>query len=66
MSIQYVHDQDGKTTAVLVPIEEWAAIQRQLGEADAMTASDLEERKEAFEELERGEALDLHEAMRQW
>ncbi len=66
MTIQYVYDQDGKATAVLVPIEEWGAIRRQLGKADAMTASDLDERKEAFEELERGEALDLHEAMRQW
>lgn len=26
MTIQYVHDQDGKRTAVMVPIEQWEAL----------------------------------------
>ncbi len=43
-----------------------SATTRIKADADTMTASDLEERNEAFEKLERGEALDLHEAMRQW
>lgn len=59
MTIQYVRDQDDKTTVVLVPIEELAAMQRQLCEAYVMTASDLEEHKEAFEALDKREALDL-------
>ena len=33
---------------------------------DLLTEEDMEDRKEAFEELGRGEALDLREAMKEW
>jgi len=33
---------------------------------DLLTDEDVKDRREAFEELEKGEALDLQEGMKKW
>ena len=35
-------------------------------DVDLLTEEDMKDRKQAFEELAKGEALDLREAMKKW
>ena len=35
-------------------------------DVDLLTEEDMEDRKQAFEEFGKGEALDLREAMKEW
>jgi len=35
-------------------------------DVDLLTDEDAQDRKQAFEELKNGEALDLREAMKEW
>ena len=66
MAIQYVHDQDGKRTAVIVPIEEWEALQEDVETSEHLSDVDRRDRDEAYAELDRGESWDQKHAMRHW
>lgn len=66
MPIQYVYDDAGHKTAVLVPIEEWEALTEPMENDEYLSPKEEKERSEAFAELAAGKALDLSEAMREW
>lgn len=66
MTIQRVYDESGRETAVIVPVEQWRAILAELEGEARLSPADEEQRRQAYEELDRGEALDLREAMGEW
>lgn len=69
MSFQYITDENGRRTAVVIPVEEFEALLLDEPKADAresLTPAEEAERRKAYEELARGEALDLSEAMKEW
>ncbi|EHJ48873.1 hypothetical protein DFW101_2871 [Solidesulfovibrio carbinoliphilus subsp. oakridgensis] len=66
MGIQYLTDESGQKTAVVIPLDEWEALQAELRGEALLSASDEEDRREAYDALARGEALDLGRAMADW
>ncbi|QAZ66165.1 hypothetical protein [Solidesulfovibrio carbinolicus] len=66
MSIQYQTDEQGNRVAVVIPLAEWEAIQAELLGDAQLTSKDKAERREAYDALARGEALDLGKAMADW
>ncbi len=69
MSIQYITDENGRRTAVVLPVEEFEALlldEPAPGGHERLTPAEEAERRLAYEELARGEALDLGEAMKEW
>lgn len=54
MALQYVFDDAGRKTAVIVPIEEWERIRE-----DTITHEEAARMKEAWGEYERGETVTL-------
>lgn len=69
MNIQYITDEKGRKTAVVVSVEEWEKIMakvRAFDEVEYLTPEDGRDRKQAFSELQKGEALDLREALEEW
>lgn len=66
MPIQYVYDDAGHKTAVLVPIEEWEALTEPMEDDARLSPEEEKERSKAFAELTAGKALDLSEAMKEW
>jgi hypothetical protein len=70
MNIQYITDEQGNKTAVVVPLAEWDALLDKVKAYEEnmgfLSPEDEEDRQQAFDELAHGEALDLKEAMKQW
>lgn len=66
MSIQYQTDEQGNRIAVVIPLDEWEALQAELHGEVHLSAKDEEERREAYDALAQGEALDLGKAMADW
>lgn len=54
MALQYVFDDAGRKTAVIVPIEEWERIRE-----DAVTPEEAARMEEAWKEYEAGETVTL-------
>ena len=52
-NVQYITNDSGQKTAVIVPLEEWENL-------------DEKDRKQAFVELERGDCLNLRETIKTW
>jgi hypothetical protein len=67
MSIQYVQDQTGKKTAVLVPIRDWEIIQdlRAGDPEDTLTPQEAARAEEADKEYQRGEFQSLEDVRRE-
>ncbi|EFL52625.1 conserved hypothetical protein [Solidesulfovibrio fructosivorans JJ]] len=66
MGIQYQIDEQGNRVAVVIPLDEWEALQAELHGEARLSAKDEEDRREAYDALARGEALDLGKAMADW
>lgn len=70
MSVKYVIDDSGKKSAVIVPLKEWKSIMVKIKtfqeDLEVLSPEDALERDQAYHELERGDALNLQEAMRDW
>jgi len=69
MNIQYITNEKGRKTAVVVSLKEWEKIMakvRAFEEIEFLTPEDERDRKRAVSELQKGEALDLREALREW
>ncbi len=66
MDVQFINDDQGKPAFAVIPIAMWRDMQAHVAEAEALSPEDEADRAEAFAELERGEALELQEAMDQW
>ncbi len=50
MSVQYLTDDQGRRTAVVVPIEEWENLQAHIGYASDVTPEEIVEAKAEWEE----------------
>lgn len=66
MGIQYQTDEQGNRVAVVVPLEQWEAMQAELRGEARLTPEDETDRHDAYEALSRGDALDLCQAMADW
>lgn len=66
MGIQYLTNESGQKTAVVIPLDEWEALQAELRGDALLSPKDEEDRREAYDALARGEALDLGRAMADW
>ena len=60
MALQYVFDDAGRKTAVIVPIEEWERIRE-----DTVTPEEAARMKEAWKEYEAGETATLDQLRQQ-
>jgi hypothetical protein len=66
MGIQYLTNESGQKTAVVILLDEWEALQAELRGDARLSPKDEEDRREAYAALARGEALDLGRAMADW
>ena len=66
MTLQHVYDESGRETAVIVPVEQWLAIVAELEGEARLSPEDESQRRQAYEELTQGAALNLREAMAGW
>ncbi|MHC1792188.1 hypothetical protein [Solidesulfovibrio sp.] len=66
MGIQYLTNESGQKTAVVIPLDEWEALQAELRGDALLSTNDEEDRREAYDALARGEAVDLGRAMADW
>jgi len=70
MEIKYITDDAGKRAAVIVPVEEWKSLMARIKafqeDLEVLSSEDELDRREAYEELKRGETLNLREAIKNW
>lgn len=69
MAVQYITDENGRRTAAVIPVEEFEALllDAPVGPgAERLTPAEERDRRAAYEELARGQALGLGEAMTEW
>jgi len=70
MNVKYITDDSGKRSAVIVPLEEWESIAAKINafreDLEILSPEDEIERREAYDELKRGETLNLREAIKNW
>jgi hypothetical protein len=70
MNIKYITDDSGKRSAVIVPLEEWKSIKAKINtlreDLERLSPEDEIERRDAYEEMQRGETLNLQEAIKNW
>lgn len=66
MSVQYVTDEAGNKVAVVISLDQWEAIQSELGGEAAVSPGDEADRREAYAELAAGETFDRGRAMADW
>jgi PHD/YefM family antitoxin component YafN of YafNO toxin-antitoxin module len=70
MNIKYITDDSGKRSAVIVPLEEWKSIKATIHtlreDLERLSPEDEIERRDAYEEMQRGETLNLQEAIKNW
>lgn len=69
MTVQYITDENGRRTAAVIPVEEFEALLLDAPAApgaERLTPAEEKDRREAYEELASGQALDLGEAMQEW
>lgn len=65
MQVQYLTDDQGQRTAVVIPIEEWENLQAHIGYASDVTLEEIAEAKAEWEEhLKRlGQAKSIEQVM---
>jgi PHD/YefM family antitoxin component YafN of YafNO toxin-antitoxin module len=70
MNVKYITDDSGKRSAVIVPLEEWKSITAKISvlrdDLVMLSPEDKIERREAYDEMKRGETLNLREAIKSW
>lgn len=69
MAVQYITDENGRRTAAVIPVEEFEALLLDAPAApgaERLSPAEEKDRRQAYEELARGQALDLGEAMEEW
>ncbi|MCX5814654.1 MAG: hypothetical protein NTX75_00215 [Proteobacteria bacterium] len=70
MNVKYITDDSGKRSAVIVPLEEWESIAARINafreDLEILSPEDEIERREAYDELKRGETLNLREVVKNW
>jgi PHD/YefM family antitoxin component YafN of YafNO toxin-antitoxin module len=70
MNVKYITDDSGKRSAVIVPLKDWKSIMAKIKtfqeDLELLSPEDEIERQEAYDELERGETLNLREAIKNW
>ena len=70
MNVKYITDDSGKRSAVIVPLEEWKYITAKVSalreDLESLSSEDEVERREAYDEMERGKSLNLREATKNW
>ena len=70
MNVKYITDDSGKRSAVIVALEEWESITAKINafreDLEILSPEDEIERREAYDELKRGETLNLREAIKNW
>jgi PHD/YefM family antitoxin component YafN of YafNO toxin-antitoxin module len=70
MNVKYITDDSGKRSAVIVPLEEWESIMAKINvfreDLEILSPEDEIERREAYDEMMRGETLNLREAIKNW
>jgi hypothetical protein len=70
MTVQFITDDQGRRTAVIIPLAEWEALMNMIesvsADRDSLTPEDEKDRRQAYAELRAGESLDLQEAMKEW
>ena len=68
MNVKYITDDSGERSAVIVPLEEWESITAKINafqaDLEMLSPEDEIERLEAYDELKRGETLNLREAVK--
>ena len=70
MNVKYITDDSGKRSAVIVSLEEWESIMTKINafreDLEILSPEDEIERHEAYDEMKRGETLNLREAVKNW
>jgi len=70
MNVKYITDNSGKRSAVILPLEEWKSITAKINvlreDLEILSPEDESERREAYDEMKRGETLNLREAIKNW
>ena len=70
MNVKYITDDSGKRTAVIVPLEDWKSITEKINalqeDLEILSPEDEIERREAYDELKRGNTMNLREAVKNW
>jgi len=70
MNVKYITDDSGKRSAVIMPLEEWKAIAAKINafreDLEILSPEDEIERRDAYDELKRGNTLNLREAIKNW
>jgi hypothetical protein len=70
VNVKYITDDSGKRSAVIVPLEEWESIMAKINafreDLEILSPEDEIERREAYDEMKRGETLNLREAIKNW
>ena len=68
--MKYITDDSGKRSAVIVPLEEWKSITAKINafheDLEMLSPEDEIERRGAYDEMKRGETLNLREAAKNW
>ncbi len=62
MPIRYITDADGKKVAVVVPLEEWQALQEKL---DKLTLAEAEASDAAWEDYSAGKTMPLDQVIKE-
>ena len=70
MNVKYITDDSGKRSAVIVPLKEWETIMARINvmrkDLETLSPEDEIDRRDAYDELDRGETLNLREAVKNW
>ena len=70
MNVQYITDDSGKRSAVIVPLEEWKSITAKVSalreDLECLSSEDEIDRREAYAEMRQGGSLNLREATKNW
>ena len=70
MNVKYITDDSGERSAVIVPLEEWESITAKINafqeDLEMLSPEDEIELREAYDEMKRGETLNLREAVKNW
>ena len=70
MNVKFITDDAGKRSAVVIPLKEWNSIMAKINtwsqDLETLSPEDKLDRREAYNELTRGESLDLRETVKKW
>lgn len=65
MPIQYLTDEQGRKTAVQVPIEEWEALLERIDPDDELSPEEMAEAEAGWREYLEGKSKPLEQVMRE-